>query len=316
MEFKKYQHIERLGTTEVEGIESGTCYIFPKIDGTNGSIWIDRENNGRPVCAIRCGSRNRELSNEADNAGFIKHIRTELVKYKHFFLNNPNLRLFGEWLVPHSLKTYRDEAWRKFYVFDVVRDLPELPEEQGWGEKFEYLTYEEYKPLMDKYGLNYIPCIAIIENPTHEFLIKQLPCNEFLIKDGEGQGEGIVIKNYDYKNKYGRTTWAKIVTSEFKEKHVKEMGTSKKEVGLVVERKIVTKYCTTALIDKTYAKIVNEQEGWSSKFIPRLLNTVYYDLIKEESWNFIKEFKNPTIDFKQLLRETTTKIKELKPEIF
>jgi len=46
------------------------------------------------------------------------------------------------------------------------------------------------------------------------------------------------------------------------------------------------------------------------------LNTVYYDLVKEESWNFIKEFKNPTIDFKQLLRETTTKIKELKPEIF
>ena len=41
MEFKKYQHIERLGTLEVEGIELGTCYVFPKIDGTNGSnlVW-------------------------------------------------------------------------------------------------------------------------------------------------------------------------------------------------------------------------------------------------------------------------------------
>ena len=194
----------------------------------------------------------------------------------------------------------------------MTRDLPF--EENG--ETFEHLTYEEYKPLLDKYKLDYIPCIAIIENPTHEFLIKQLPCNDFLIKDGEGQGEGIVIKNYNYKNKYGRTTWAKIVTSEFKEKHFKEMRALRKDAGTPVERKIINKYCTEALVEKTYAKIVNEQEGWSTKFIPRLLNTVYYDLIKEESWNFIKEFKNPIIDFKQLLRETTTKIKELKSELF
>ena len=36
-EFKKYQHVERLGTSEVQGIENGMCYVFPKIDGTNAS---------------------------------------------------------------------------------------------------------------------------------------------------------------------------------------------------------------------------------------------------------------------------------------
>jgi len=35
--FMKYQHVERYGTDEVEGIELGETYIFPKIDGTNGS---------------------------------------------------------------------------------------------------------------------------------------------------------------------------------------------------------------------------------------------------------------------------------------
>ena len=40
MEFLKYQHVERVGTSEVENIELGTCYVFPKIDGTNASIWI------------------------------------------------------------------------------------------------------------------------------------------------------------------------------------------------------------------------------------------------------------------------------------
>ena len=38
-EFKQYQHIERFGTSEVESIEFGLCYVFPKIDGTNSSMW-------------------------------------------------------------------------------------------------------------------------------------------------------------------------------------------------------------------------------------------------------------------------------------
>lgn len=32
MSFIKYQHLERFGNTEVEGIEVGTVYVFPKID--------------------------------------------------------------------------------------------------------------------------------------------------------------------------------------------------------------------------------------------------------------------------------------------
>lgn len=41
MKFNKYQHVEKLGNKEVEGINIGTCYVFPKIDGTNASIWND-----------------------------------------------------------------------------------------------------------------------------------------------------------------------------------------------------------------------------------------------------------------------------------
>ena len=41
MEYRGYQHIERLGTPEVDGILDGKCYIFPKIDGTNGQAWSD-----------------------------------------------------------------------------------------------------------------------------------------------------------------------------------------------------------------------------------------------------------------------------------
>lgn len=305
MEFKKYQHIERFGTTEVEGIEFGICHIFPKIDGTNGSVWCD---DG----LLQYGSRNRHLTTDADNSGFM----AEMLKNDNmatFFMNNDNLRLFGEWLVPHSLKTYRQDAWRKFYVFDVVRDLPEeLPS----GEKFEYLPYEEYKALMEYYSIDYIPCLCTIDSGDYDMFVRQLESNNFLVEDGKGAGEGIVIKNYEYRNKYGRTTWAKIVTSEFQEKHTKEMGHAEKSARIAAEEHIVTDFCTEALIEKTYAKIVLDNDGWSSKYIPQLLGRVYHDLVAEECWNFVKKFKNPMVNFKRLQGLVIAKIKETKPEIF
>ena len=295
MSFIKYQHLERFGNTEVEGIEVGTVYVFPKIDGTNGSVWFDND--------IKCGSRNRELALDNDNAGFMNAmVQDEAVK--RYVFANPSHILYGEWLVPHTLKTYSDDAWRRFYVFDVFD-----------RNKERLLSYDEYSPVAIAAGLNVIPPIAIIKNGSEEHFTQCLAKANYLVKDGAGQGEGIVLKNYDYHNKYGRQTWAKIVSNEFKAKHHLEMGAP--VVGCeIVEEKIVAKYVTQSLVDKVHAKIVNEMNGWSSKYIPRLLHTVYYGLVTEETWNFVKEFKSPKIDFKVLSHYTTARIKELRKELF
>lgn len=297
MSFIKYQHLERYGNTEVEGIEVGTVYVFPKIDGTNGSVWVDE--NG----AQCCGSRNRELAIDNDNAGFMNAmVQDEAVK--RYVFANPSHILYGEWLVPHTLKTYSDDAWRRFYVFDVFD-----------RSKERLLSYDEYSGAAIAAGLNVIPPIAIIKNGDITHFTECLAKANYLVKDGAGQGEGVVLKNYDYKNRYGRQTWAKIVSNEFKAKHHLEMGAP--VVGCeIVEEKIVAKYVTQALVDKVHAKIVNEMDGWSSKYIPRLLHTVYYDLVTEETWNFVKEFKSPKIDFKVLSHYTTARIKELRKELF
>ena len=39
--FHKYMHLERFGTDEVDGIEFGQTYVFPKLDGTNGQVWLN-----------------------------------------------------------------------------------------------------------------------------------------------------------------------------------------------------------------------------------------------------------------------------------
>lgn len=302
MEFKRYQHVERFGNSEVSDIEIGVCYVFPKIDGTNSSVWLNDDGK------LKAGSRNRELTLENDNAGFYNSI-SKNDAITSYLKKHPTHRLFGEWLVPHSLKTYRDDAWRKFYIFDVCVDSNE--KETG----LEYIPYDIYKPLLEEFSLEYLAPLKIIKNGTYDNFIKELENNTFLIKNGTGTGEGIVIKNYDFYNRYGRQTWAKIVSSEFKEKHHKTMGAPTVE-NKMVEQEVVDEFVTGAFVEKEYSKIVNAKGDWNSKMIPQLLNTIYHELICEEMWSIVKKFRNPKLDFKTLNSLTINKIKSVKPEIF
>jgi hypothetical protein len=298
MEYRKYIHLERWGTTEVSGIDEGLCYVFPKIDGTNAVIFMQ---DGK----LKAGSRKRELTLDADNAGFYAWVLSEEQSYfVEYFLSNPTHILYGEFLVPHSLKTYRETAWRKFYCFDVY-----------CTEKETFLHFEDYAPKLEEFGIEYIPPIAIVEYPTYERIVSQLQKNDYLIEDGKGVGEGVVVKNYGFTNKYGRVCWAKIVSSEFKEKHAKTMGAPTLTEKKMVEQEIVDKYVTQALCEKVFAKIEAES-GFSSKNIPQLLNIVYYDLVREDCWNFVKEHKNPKIDFRTLQSLTFRKVKDSLPQLF
>ena len=296
MEFEKYQHIEKLYTDEVEGILDGLCYIYPKIDGTNSQVWLDGDE-------LHFGSRNRELSLDNDNAGFMSAMAPNLSLL--FFLRKlpEGSHVYGEWLVPHSLKTYRDDVWRKFYIFDVMTPAG-------------YLTPEDYIELADECCLDVIRPTHTINNPDVDRLLKIMEANTYLIKDGEGFGEGLVIKNYEFVNRYGRTTWAKLVTNNFKEKHVKEMGANSSIGKTVMEEEYVDKYLTDELIEKVYENIRVAEDGWKSRCIPRLIQTVYHDFVTEVIWQVIKDYKNPRIDFKLIFKYCTLKTKQVKEELF
>lgn len=300
--YKKYQHVEKLGSTEVEGIEIGYCYIFPKIDGTNSHLWMDEDGK------LQCGSRNRVLSLDKDNAGFMEWATTNpriITVMQALYCKWPGCHVYGEWLVPHTLKTYKADAWRRFYIFDIVK------------KDGTYVKYEKYKDILDRCGYeDYIVPLRIIKNPKPENFYQCLDENKYLINDDAGIGEGIVIKNYDFTNKFGRQTWAKLVTSDFKQKHIKTMGAPVSSGTAYVEESIVDDFLTVDIIEKVYANIVNECDGWSSKYIARLLSTVFYDLVREHSWDFVKKYKQPIINYKTLNRFVIHKIKEVKEELF
>lgn len=309
--FRGYMHVERLGNEEVDGIEDGTVHVFPKIDGTNASVW---QHEG----VTYAGSRKRVLNVGADdNAGFnawLFGLEAEAHACRDF-VQTTGLRLYGEWLVPHTFKGYRDDAWRRFYVFDVARDI----EAANDGDRtMEFLSYEEYQPMLDTYGIDYISPLKIVTNGTPDDFTVLLEQNHFLLPDGEGLGEGIVLKRYGYFNRFGRTTWAKLVRQEFKEKHGRVMGAARLERADLVEAAIAEATVTEVLVRKTMATITTARgaEGWRSEFIPHLLGKVFHDVVVEELWEQLKKRKNPVIDFKRLQREVVNATRAAVPDVF
>lgn len=191
-QFKKYQHLERLYKKEVNGIDQGTCYIFSKLDGTNSQIWLE---NGE----LRAGSRNNILELGKDNYGFYQYVLNNKDLFLPFFTILPNATLYGEFLKLHNISTYRSDAWNKFYVFDIMLDE-------------RYVEYDTYQLTLERLGIPYVPLIAKVNDYKGDFS-EFLPQADFLLESGHG--EGIVIKNYDFVNKYGETKWAKLINENF-----------------------------------------------------------------------------------------------------
>lgn len=303
MEFHKYQHIMKLGTDEVDGILSGTVDLFYKIDGTNSQVFLKDDET------LGFGSRNREITPNDDNAGFAKAMTEDKELYTEllFFLRaHPSYTIYGEWLVPHTLKSYTQDSWKKFYVFDV------LDEDTG-----EYLPYREYSRILgDLKHLRLIPLMCELENPTPEQIQEKLQqTGAFLC--AAGLGEGIVIKNYSFVNKYGRRTWAKILTEDFlgKKKSLRSTNKAIKDgaVEHATEHSIINKYLTDEHIAKEYSKIC-ERYG-EAVMDPRhtfeLLNRVFLEFWSDNWEIILNKMHMPAIDFRALKSLCDERTKEV-----
>ena len=297
MQYKSYQHIEKLGNKEVEGILKGKCSIQPRIDGTNGVVWLGDDG------IIHAGSRRRDLTLDNDNAGFYNTVIKD-DNIRKYLLDHKDHYLYGEWLVPHTIRYYHPESWKHFYVFDI------FSYDRG------YIPYDEYSKELDKYGISYIPEIISIDNPTMEDLTKYLKETKYLIPEDK-MSEGIIIKNYEYRNQYGRCTYAKIVAEEFfNTKSILRMKNHEAK-DKTSEKDIVTMMLSEPLIRKEFAKIkLAYPDARRQELIGRTLNTIFHVFIHEELLDYIEK-KKPLINFYYLKKECDERIKEvLRSELF
>lgn len=286
MTFEKYQHVERIGSSPVDGLLNGKVYIFPKIDGANASVWME---NGE----LKCGSRNRELDVDNNLNGFYQYVHKH-EGIKKFLEEFPSVRLYGEWLTPHTIKDYNSTAWYQFYVFDVVT-ITGL-----------YVSHMAYSILLKKLGVKVVEPLAEIENPTNQQIMDIAEQNTYLMESGK-IGEGVVCKRYDFVNKFGRTVWGKYVRPAFKtDKSNKPL---KSDDLTLIEEKIVNDTITLELVLKEKNKLLSN-ERFSGNIIPATLQSVWGCLITEELLGQLKKHKNPKIDFGALNRLCYARTKE------
>lgn len=275
----KYTHVERLTSTECEGILNGDCYFYPKLDGANASIEMDSEGN------ILARSRKRILSETENLKGFYQYVQARKPTLKAFFNAYPHIIIFGEWLIPHTLKCYVPDAWNNFYAFDFFDKQSKT-----------YLNYEKYKSIvaMDyDLDIRYVPLLCKIANPTQENIAVALkqpyPILEW------GYGEGVVIKNYEFINKYGRQVFAKVVNEHFQAKHNSGYkANSPKPSESDFEKKLVYKYLSDEYVLKELNKVKD------SIPIANLIHIVFEEFVRDYISEIIKKYKCPTIDFKAL----------------
>ena len=292
MSFKKYPKVHRLGKEETEGILEGTVHIEEKIDGANVSIWLDKRDE------ITCGSRNRELTEGF--SGFVDYVKSN-ESLKQLFAQYPTLRLYGEWLVRHTI-AYNETAYKQFYLFDVtiMKDGEEV--EEFWPR-------EDVHKLANEFGIRFPEYHGSFENPT----IEQL--QPFVGKSVLGEvGEGIVLKNMLFRDKFGNHNYAKIVTEAFKEDNGVTFGGNNKHSDTYWEMYITNKYMTLARIEKCMNKIQPTVEHkLDMADIPRIANTAYHDMLTEEIWEIAK--KVGTVDFKALKRVATKKAVQIYKDV-
>lgn len=296
MEFKRYQHIEKLGSTEVDGILNGEVHLSYKIDGTNGCIYLDDN-------SIKFGSRNRELSLDNDNCKFMNSLTKNddyMASIYTYLRKHPNHIIYGEWLVPVNIKRYKKDAWNKFYVFDIYDTSID-----------KYIRYDIYTPELTELNIAFIPEIAVLNNPTQNEITSYLnKTGEYLLDNGIG--EGIVIKNYEYHNQYGRTTWAKLLTEDFlTNKRNGRSNNATNKNNSPVEYKIITAFLTPEHIMKEKQKMIERYGCWESKMVFEFLNRCFLEFYKDNWELILKKFHYPTINFSILKKLSDNKIKEV-----
>lgn len=277
-EYKTYPKIHRLGKEEVEDILLTPFLVQEKIDGANISIF---QLDGK----LRCGTRTRMLPEDESFNGFNDAVQTH-GGFAIWFSRNPECILFGEWLVKHTI-TYPDDAYRKIYLFDIFDTRTgEFWAQEDVEAEAEFLDLE-YPQMFTTNG----PVLLTLEQ------IKEFVGKSFIAANGEG----VVIKNPNFKNKFGDAVYAKVVHEKFKESNAIVFGGNNKHSDAYNEMYIVNKYCTLGRVQKIMQKLQSvTDKRLDMEHTSQIAGTCYHDMVTEEIWDMIKKIS--LIDFKRLQR--------------
>ena len=287
--FKKYQHVERLNMILDSGILNGRVYVFPKLDGANHCVYYDSEKE-----EVRCSSRNQLLSAGYDSTGFYRYCMAH-PNLKELAEDYQTYRFYGEYLIPHTIRDYEPSAYGEFYVFDV------FDEDTG-----RYLEYPDYASICDRYDVKFIEPMKVYLDGCDLDTVSALTEDNHYLMNGDGLGEGIVVKNYDYEGIKGEQIWGKVVREDFK-------GLSKsKNKGreITAEELAIEGTISYQWVSKTYHKFTTDAgKKWDMSLIPEYLRFATSEWWEDFSFNVMSSYKGEEkISPRALLKEVKSQI--------
>lgn len=247
--------------------------IEEKLDGANASFQYDSESD-----SVVCFSRNKPLDEKNNLRGFYDWVQ-KLDKCRIREVLGESLRVFGEWLVKHTVK-YPDECFNMLYIFDIF-DM----------ERHIYLPQSEAKEIADKLRIPFVPIFFDGEFTGWENVTPLIGKTAM----GGDIGEGIVIKNMTKLNSSMpvNAVYTKLVHERFSEVFQKSRERRKENAkqrkarmqGIEAAEQIVT----PARVEKILNKLVDEgilPEDFGMQNMPtickNLPSAVFYDCVKEE----------------------------------
>lgn len=289
MAFKKYPDIERLGHDDNRDLlmhEEDTIVIEEKVDGGNGSFWIERDG------LIHFGSRNRDLTLENDSKA---HERQQIQLREHLqclqeggIAINPDYIYYIEWMAVHTIN-YTSAPFVIGFDIRMKRAI----DENDYGL---FLGRDAREQEFKRLKIENVP--TVWRGKVSE--LKKLSIRELVPKSKyyDGWAEGIVIKNYCRKAREGNhQLYAKLVRDEFKEDNKAVFGGIRQTTSDT--SKIIQEFCTDARIRKAVLKFVKEDNmPLDLRLMQKVPSYVIKDIIKEEFSAIYEKYK--FIDFKEM----------------
>lgn len=271
MEQKKYHSIVRYGHRSTREVlnRGDQIIIQEKVDGANASFAVvDGE--------LKCWSRNRELSMSNTLEGFYVWAKQNIEVDKLL----EGVVYFGEWTAQHKV-VYEGYA-KQFFLYDIYNLHLE-----------EYVSFSMVRDEAKRLGLNLIPVFFEGEFESFEQLMSYVGRTELNGKLGqEVSGEGIVVKNVDYRDRFGKQMFVKLVVDKFAEVQMQKAPKDPKKKFTPEELK-VRECITSPRVEKQLFKMI--EEGLldrdfgvedMGKILKHVSPLVAEDILKEEMDEF------------------------------
>lgn len=277
----KYTDIIRYGKSNTIDVLKKGDYITitEKIDGANASFTRDDDN----MDGTSCYSRNQLLDNNQGLRGFGDWVKKNIAPQS--FKLPYSLIFYGEWLVQHKVH-YKPEYYGQFYLFSIYDT-----------DKSEYLTDENVKDFAKMLNLKTPEYFYEGEFISFEHLMSFVGRSNMTLTPDTG--EGIVVKNVNYRDSYGNQCFVKLVSEKFAE--VQKQRLPKNPIIDDENFEKLKSIIAEARIDKMIHKLVDEEilrEDYSledMKLILSHMGSRILDDIKKEEPEIIENIEDKVL---------------------